>query len=199
MLRPMFLAALAVGLAATGPALAQTGAPPASPPKPAPSASPSLAQSALPDRTTASFGDWTLRCERRRDGGTPAKLCELTQAIQRAGDAGPLAQLALGRLASNEPLKLTVVLPLNVALATAPKVTVDAKDGPAVQTAWQRCLPAGCLASAPLPDDTVKKLRSAGETGKLEYRDAADREVSLPYSLRGLPEALDALARESAN
>ena len=184
----------AAGLATMAPALAQTPAP-TTPPK----AAGSPVAQALPDRTTASFGDWTLRCERRRDGGTPAKLCELAQAIQRAGDAGPLAQIALGRLANNEPLKLTVVLPLNIALGSAPKVAVDAKDGPAVQTAWQRCLPAGCLASATLTDDTVKKLRTDGETGKLDYKDATDRELSLPFSLRGLPEALDALARESTN
>ena len=193
MIRPTFLATLAAGLAAMTPALAQA---PASAPK---ASAPSVAQAALPDRTTASFGDWTLRCERRRDGGTPAKLCELAQSIQRAGDAGPLAQIALGRLAPGDPLKLTVVLPLNVALGTAPKVMVDAKDGPSLQTSWQRCLPAGCLASTSLPDETVRKLRTAGETGKLDYHDAADRDLSLPFSLRGLPEALDALARESTN
>ena len=183
-----FLVALAVGLAAIPTAFAQA---------PAPAAPAGAPAGALPDRTTASFGDWTLRCERRRDGGTPIKLCEITQAIQRAGDAGPLAQIALGRLASTDPMKLTVVLPLNVALASSPKVAADAKDGPAMQTSWQRCLPAGCLASASLNDDTLKKLRAAGETGKLDYRDASDRDVSLPFSLRGLPEALDALARES--
>ncbi len=186
-----FLVALAVGLAAIPTAFAQTAAPTA------PAAPAGTPASALPDRTTASFGDWTLRCERRRDGGTPAKLCEITQAIQRAGDAGPLAQIALGRLAATDPMKLTVVLPLNVAFASAPKVAADAKDGPTMQTSWQRCLPAGCLASASLTDDVLKKLRAAGETGKLDYRDASDRDVSLPFSLRGLPEALDALTRES--
>ena len=195
MIRPMFLVTLAASLAAALPALAQAPAPAAAPPKAAP---PPIA-AVQPDRTTASFGDWTLRCERRRDGGMPAKLCELTQAIQRAGDAGPLAQIALGRIAATDPMKLTVVLPLNVALATAPKVTIDGKDGPSVQTSWQRCLPAGCLASASLADDTMKKLRGAGETGKLDYHDAADRDMTLPFSLRGLPEALDALARESTN
>lgn len=193
--RRIFLATLAAGVAAIVPAFAQTAAPKAAPA----AAGTSLAQAALPDRTTASFGDWTLRCERRRDSATPAKLCELSQAIQRAGDTGPLAQLALGRLAASDPMKLTVVLPLNVALATAPKVASDAKDGPSMQTTWQRCVPAGCLASATLSDDLLKKLRSAGETGKLDYRDAGDREISLPFSLRGLPEALDALTRESTN
>ena len=191
----IFFATLATGLIAIAPAFAQNAAPKAT----TPPASTSLAQAPLPDRTTASFGDWTMRCERRRDSGTPVKLCELSQAIQRAGDAGPLAQLAVGRVAASDPMKLTVVLPLNVALAAAPKVAADTKDGPSMQTTWQRCIPAGCLASATLSDDLLKKLRVAGETGKLDYRDAGDREVSLPFSLRGLPEALDALTRESTN
>lgn len=154
----------------------------------------------LPDRTTASFGDWTLRCERRRDGSTPAKLCELSQSIQRAGDSAPLAQVAIGRLSASEPLRLTLVLPFNVALTSAPKVSAEAKDAfPVQQTAWQRCVPGGCLASVTMGDDVVKKVRTAGDAARMEYRDAGDREVTLGFSLRGLPEALDALSRESTN
>ena len=189
-------ATLFLATALLGAGTLAAGAQTAAPAKPN-ATGPSIAQGALPDRTTASFGDWTLRCERRKEP-TPAKLCELTQAIQRAGDAGPLAQVAIGRLASSDPLKLTVVLPLNVALANAPKIAPEIKDLGPLQTSWQRCVPAGCLASINLPEDTVRKLRT-GEAGKLDYRDAADREVSLPFSLRGLPEALDALARENTN
>jgi invasion protein IalB len=48
-------------------------------------------QSAVPgpDRTTASFGDWTLRCDRRADVTPPQRFCEIGQIIQRAGEAGP--------------------------------------------------------------------------------------------------------------
>ncbi len=202
MKRTLSALTLAALLAPMTPTLAQT----TPTPKPtvtqgtATPAAPSSASTGLPDRTTASFGDWTLRCERRRDGATPAKLCELSQAIQRAGDSAPLAQVAIGRLSASEPLRLTLVLPFNVALTSAPKVSAEAKDAfPVQQTAWQRCVPGGCLASVNLSDDIVKKVRTAGDAARMEYRDAGEREVTLGFSLRGLPEALDALSRESTN
>lgn len=198
----MRLGTLAALLMPIAPALAQTSPPPkptvtqgtATPAPPAP------ATTGLPDRTTASFGDWTLRCERRRDGSTPAKLCELSQAVQRAGDSAPLAQVAIGRLSPSEPLRLTLVLPFNVALTAAPKVSSETKDAfPVQQTAWQRCVPGGCLASVTMSDDIVKKVKAAGEAARMEYRDAGEREVTVGFSLRGLPEALDALSREATN
>ena len=173
---------------------------PAAAPATTPAPSGATASTALPDRTTASFGDWTLRCERRRDGSTPAKICELSQAIQRAGDTGALAQVAIGRLSASEPLRLTVVLPLNVSLQSSPRVGPETKDAfPVLSSPWQRCVPSGCLASVSLSDDALKKIRGGGEAAKMEYRDAAEREVSVAFSLRGLSEALDALSREAVN
>ena len=198
--------AAAVLFAAPFPVLAQPAATPpaagaaATPAAPAKPPSTAGSSTALPDRTTASFGDWTLRCERRRDGSTPAKICELSQSIQRAGDTGALAQVAIGRLALADPLRVTLVLPLNVSLQSGPRIAPEAKDAfPVLPTPWQRCVPSGCLASAPLPDDVLRKIKASGETAKLEYRDAGEREVTVAFSLRGLSEALEALSRESVN
>src|SRR3990167_3910933 len=76
-----------------------------------------------PDRTTASFGDWVLRCDRRTDVTPPQRFCELGQTIQRQGEAGPQAQIALGRILPSDPIRLTLLLPINVAFEKAPKLT----------------------------------------------------------------------------
>jgi invasion protein IalB len=152
--------------------------------------------SASPERTTASFGDWTLRCERPSLPAGATRVCEVAQSIQLQGQQGPLAQIAIGRLQRTDPLRLTLVLANNVTLTSVPKLGSEEKGGPTTDTVWQRCLPGGCFADVALKDDVLKRLRSKSEPARLEFRDAAGRDIILPVSLRGLAQALDALAKE---
>ena len=48
---------------------------------------PPVANSA-PQRTTASYEDWTVRCETR--GTPPVKSCEMVQAVTAQGQAAPV-------------------------------------------------------------------------------------------------------------
>jgi invasion protein IalB len=164
-----------------------------------PGAAPPAALAAAPSRTTASFGDWTLRCDRVADATPPKRSCELGLTVQHAGDQSVLAQVAVGRPAAGEPLRFTAVLPANISVATAPKLLVDAKETGAVDLAWVRCLPGGCIATAGVGDDLLRKLKAAANAGQLEYRDAAGREIKLPMSWRGFGEAFEALGKEVVN
>lgn len=153
----------------------------------------------LPDRTTASFGDWILRCDRRVDVTPAQRLCELAQTIQRAGDAGPQAQIALGRLAPADPIRFTALLPINIALQNGPKVTVEGTDRQSFDLTWVRCIASGCFANAAMGDDVLRKLRAQKEPGRLEYKDGAGRDVVLPISFGGFSQAFEAFVRESSN
>ena len=187
----LVLAALAAG----GPALAQSGRAPASraaaPAAPAPAPGP---VSAEPQRTTASFGDWVLRCERTRPD---SQTCEAVQIVGNQ-QGQPVAQIALGHPARNEPMRLTVLVPPSVTLASEPKLVATAADKPepAIDLAWRRCLPGGCIADAALRDEAMAQLRARKEPSRLLFQDGAGREGSLPFSPRGLAQALDALAKE---
>lgn len=149
-----------------------------------------------PDQTTASYGDWTLRCNRRVDLTPPRRFCEMALIVQKPGEASAQGQVAVGRVARNEPLKVTAVLPPNLAFKTAPKLVTDGKDAVAIELAWTRCISGACFSDAPLSEETLSKLRSRTEAGRIDYRDGTDREASLPVSFRGFSQALDALARE---
>lgn len=161
---------------------------------PLPSAVPPA--NSAPDQTTASYGDWTLRCNRRIDLTPPRRFCEMALIVQKPGEAGAQGQVAVGRVARNEPLKVTAVLPPNVALKTAPRLVTDGKDALSVELAWTRCISGACFSDASLSDEAVSKLRSRTEAGRIDYRDGTDRDASLPLSFRGFSQALDALARE---
>ena len=192
-----FLAAMLLASAASWPAMAQTARPPAARPAAMPAATPAQAPgpvSAEPQRTTASFGDWVLRCERTRPD---VQTCEAVQVVSNQ-QGQPVAQIALGHPARNDPMRLTMLVPPSITLAAEPKLTAAPGDkpAPAMDLAWRRCLPGGCIADAAVPADALAQLRARTEPSRLVFQDGAAREASLPFSPRGLAQALDALAKE---
>ncbi|WP_375456605.1 invasion associated locus B family protein [uncultured Methylobacterium sp.] len=188
--RRAFLVLLANGLLGASLASAQPG--PAKPPAASVTAPPVPVE---PGTTTASFGDWVLRCQRLGEADK-GRLCEVTQAMQVQGQAAPIAQVAIGRLAAGEPLRVIAVLPAAVSFPSSVQILAGDDDGQPLDLPWRRCLPSGCFADAPTPDDVLKRWRNAREPGRITSKDATGREISLPLSLRGLGPALDALARE---
>lgn len=145
-----------------------------------------------PERTTASFGDWILRCEAPP---APAKRqCEVALVLSAQGQAGAVAQVAMAKVAGNDGRLATIVLPHNVSLLSRPQIVAKAGAAP-LEFVWQRCNPGACFASALLTPDAVGSLAALTEAGKIVYKNAAEQEVTLPFSVRGLPQSLDALAK----
>ena len=176
------LATLGSAALAQVPAGAGTPAPAAA----APQNSRAAPVSSSPDRTTASFGDWTLRCERPSVPAGSARICEIAQSIQIQGQQAPIAQIAIGRVNKSDPLTVTIVLPHNVTLSAQPGLLAEEKDAKPFGATWQRCLPIGCMAELVLRDDLVKRFRSLNEAGAILFKDGASRDIKLPFSMRGL-------------
>ena len=175
------------------PAGSKTAAPPAA--VPAPAAAPAPVPSE-PGVTTASFGDWSLRCQRLDSDGKVGRVCEVSQAIQVQGQAAPIAQVAIGRLKPADPLRLTAALPVSVSFPSSVQIASDEKDVKTVDLPWQRCLPSGCFADSALDDDALRRWRGASQAGRIVFKDSSGRELTIPLSFRGLGQALDALAKE---
>lgn len=181
------------------PAFAQPAPPPASPSATTPDAAAPSSLKLPPDQTTALFGDWTLRCDRRVDLTPPQRVCELGLIVKKEGEASAVAQVAVGRVTRDGALQITAVLPPNVTLLSRPKVMVDGQEAASADLSWTRCISGGCFAGAPLSPALLKGLRSNVEAGRLDYLDGTGRSVTLSVSLRGIIPALDALAREEVN
>lgn len=183
---------LAGGALPPGPALAQPsgGKTPAAPaPPPVPSE---------PGVTTASYGDWILRCQRVGTAEKAARLCEVSEAMQVQGQAAPIAQVAIGRLPGEAELRVTALLPLAVSFPSTVRIALDEREtkAPVLDLAWRRCLPGGCLADGPVKEEALKRWRDAEAPGRLMFKDAGGQEVTIPLSFRGLGPALDALGKE---
>jgi len=162
-------------------------------PKPASKALPPVA--AKPERTTASFGDWVLRCD---SSGSPAKrVCETAQGMTVQGQTSPIAQIAIGSPDAKTPRQLTLAVPPNLAFAVKPQILSGRPGAAPIELTWQRCTPGACFASGQISDSLLALLGAETEPGRISFKDAADRDATLPLSFRGLSQALDALAKEA--
>jgi invasion protein IalB len=151
---------------------------------------------ATPTSTSASFGDWVLRCQRVTDGADTLHVCEVAQQIRAQDQQNPLAELAIGRLKKTDPLVLTVVLPVNVTFSKPPGFSADGKDSDPLDLGWRKCLPGGCFADAPLKDDVLQRWKAQSSNGRLTWKDASGRDFAIGVSSNGLTQALDAFSKE---
>lgn len=163
-------------------------APTSTPAKPAP-------VSADPASTSATYGDWVLRCQRVGDGDKSQRLCEVAQTLQVQGQQQPIAQVAFGHVNPSEPMRFTVALPNNISLPGSVVLNLGEKEPAPMAMAWRRCVPGACIADATPNAEEMKTIRAAAEPGRLVFKDAAGRDVALPLSFRGFAQAMDALAK----
>jgi invasion protein IalB len=149
-----------------------------------------------PEVTTASYGDWVMRCARQAtDPKTIVRICEVVQVLQVQGQQAPIAQLAIGRPGPKEPLKFTAVLPTNITIANQPSAQLEDKSA-SQPLAWRRCGPGGCIADTDIRMEVVTAWRLSKARGVLQFRDSTGQDLSLPFSLRGLAQALDAMPKD---
>jgi invasion protein IalB len=151
---------------------------------------------ATPSSTSASFGDWVLRCQRLGNGAETLHVCEVAQQIRAQDQQNPLAEVAIGRLKKSDPLLLTVVLPVNVAFPNSPSFSPDAKDSDPIDLGWRKCLPGGCFADIVLKDEVLQRWKAQSGNGRLTWKDAAGRDFAIGVSSNGLAQALDAFSKE---
>lgn len=147
------------------------------------------AHAQVPQLTTAAYDDWTVRCEMH----DTVKTCEMEQTSQLQGQ--PVSQIALGRPSKTAQFRIVFQVPINVWLPAGVTLVLDDKD-PGISATFKRCVGNGCFADIDLNDDAVRKLRARTANGKLLFKDAAQRDVTIPVSFKGFGSAFDAMAKD---
>ena len=136
-----------------------------------------------PVQTTATYGDWTVRC---RADANKKELCEMLQVVRAKNQQAALANIAVGRLPNDETMRIVVQLPIAVHLPGAVNLKVGAKVLATAQ--FQSCFQAFCLARAdltPEASDAFKKAR----TMTIAFQDRSEAEKTVPVSLMGFTAA----------
>ena len=160
---------------------------------------PVLAQTAAepikgPETTSARYADWLMRCSSVQG----IKTCEIVQQLQMQVEGGrqtPIAVLALGRVAKDQPLKFIAQLPSNITIANG--IVVETKPDKAISGTFQRCLPIGCFADFVVTDEVRKRWQQRNQPGSVLFHDGAGKLVTLPLSFRGFSQAMEAMLRET--
>lgn len=178
-MRKHILIALAALLPGAMPASAQTKQA-----QPAP-------QSSSPQMTTATYDDWTVRCE-TRDGSTN---CEMSQAMQIKGQAQPVSQIAIGRLSKSEPMKVIFQVPINVWIPDNVSLVIE-ETATTVKSNFTRCVPVGCFTEADMKDDMIGKFSKAEKGGRLEFTDSNRQKIAIPVSFKGFSAAYEGLNKK---
>jgi invasion protein IalB len=176
----------------------QAGAASAPLPPAPPAQAPTKAVSADPASTTATFGDWVMRCRRLGTNAQVGNFCEVAQILAVQGQNAPVAEIAVGRLDPNSAIRLTIALPPNILISVAPRADLGAKDDEGITLTWRRCTPGRCLADVELNDAAINRWRSQSGPGRLQFTNAGGQALILPFSLLGFSQALDAYAKEGA-
>lgn len=147
-----------------------------------------------PEMTTATYRSWTLRCATAA-ADEARRICEVVQAVSLEPGGSPVAQVAMGLLSADQPMKLVVQLPTGVWLPA--NVRIDAPNGTSLTANFTAC---GQLCGAEAaPDEAfIAALKSATEAAVLTFQDGAQRPVVLQVSLEGLTAALAAMEAEMA-
>jgi invasion protein IalB len=143
-----------------------------------------------PDMTSETYGDWIVRCQPTTD----AKRCEASQTIIIQGQSSPIALIAFGREKKGDPLRMVIQLPTNISFESGVKTHLSNGEA-AVDMKFRRCFPVGCFADAQMTDAVLTKLKGQAEPLSIKFKDGTEREISLPFSPKGLGPALDALSK----
>lgn len=143
-----------------------------------------------PQRTTATYGDWTVRCVMN----DKTRACEMTQATQIKGRPQPISQIAIGHQTKSGPLKIVFEVPVNVWLPDGVKLSTDSKKIN-VRANFSRCVPAGCFAETDIDANEIRQLSHLKKNGKLQFKDARKQMIAIPVSFKGFGDAYDALQK----
>ena len=146
-----------------------------------------------PQRTTATYGDWTVRCEMTSE--EPAtRNCEMFQAIGVQGQSAPVAQVAFAPGTEAGAFRLVVQTPLAVWLASDVRLTVGEEEIAVAD--YKRCFQQSCLAEVDVPEAVMTDLVGRSGEGAVAFQDGAQRDVSVPFSFDGFADAHAALTAE---
>ncbi|MGH6947735.1 MAG: invasion associated locus B family protein [Kiloniellales bacterium] len=127
------------------------------------------------------FEDWTLRCAAPPEQPTE-RACYLVQNVFNRDSGQRLLQLAIGHFAVERRLGALITLPLGIQLPPGITITIDGKNPLKLQA--ERCLPHGCQFQLLLDDALVGRFK-AGNMGGIAVFNLSNREVMVPFSLKG--------------
>jgi invasion protein IalB len=133
-----------------------------------------------------SVGDWVVRCVQTTIK-SPAP-CEVMQTTVNQDTKQRISSFSMAYVPSRDAYAMQVVVPTGVALAKGLQLGTQLNN-----VKFNRCERDGCYVEIVIPPDAVAALSAQGKstTIKVSSYGPEGKEIPLPVSLTGFPEALD--------
>lgn len=155
------------------------------------SVAPAAAQG--PERFSATYGSWELRCGTLADAaGATTEACEIVQAIQVQGQAQPLTQIAIGSPAPDADFIMVLQLPVGIWLPAG--ASIEVTEGETLPSTLKRCVPSACLAELAFTAELREKLSANPDgEGRILFASDENQPAAVPILFRGFEAAFAAL------
>jgi invasion protein IalB len=140
-------------------------------------------------RTSATYDDWTLNCVYA--GEASPKSCQVLQAQPVQGQAAPTIRIAIVSASENQPFKIYFQMPPNVRIPFGVHLLGSGEET-VVQAAFLWCAPSRCVAESDVSAQQLDKL-SKGSQARIVFKDANERDLAVPISVKGLAQTLSAM------
>jgi invasion protein IalB len=142
-----------------------------------------------PPEGLAVFNDWKKLCEPSPDKSV--QVCFGFQKVSFSDTKAQLLQAVVGYFrADRADPTLIVTIPLGAFLL--PGLEIRTKNKKPIHSDFQYCFSNGCQAAIRLDGAKLDLLRK-DEEAEIVFLDAGHQRISVPLSLKGLPDVLEAL------
>lgn len=139
------------------------------------------------------FADWTMSCKKKGDDAS--STCFISQTLESKDESkNKIANLKL-RYSKEGMLKLVETLPFGIKIQAGSYIISGGRDdGPIGEGEFITCHDYGCIAHAILYEEEVNAIIQS-DKNVLRVTSMEGKLVDIPFSNKGLKEALDALQK----
>lgn len=141
------------------------------------------------------FGDWTMSCKKKGDDAN--SKCFISQTLESKDDPkNKIANLKL-RYSKEGNLKIIETLPFGIKIQSGAHIISGGRDdSPIAEGEFVTCHDYGCIAHAILDEEEMNFIIHS-DKNVLRVSSMEGKLVNIPFSNKGLKEALDALQKRA--
>ncbi len=150
------------------------------------------AQKTMPERSTETFGAWTVTCQKQQasqETGADAQtqICSANQILTQQASGQRILSISAQKNAKTGDLELIILAPFGLDIRKP--VTLQSADNTVFEESFTTCLPAGCVLRSTL-DETQRQQLAANEKAVITFTRLEETPLKIEFSTKGFGPAL---------
>ena len=146
------------------------------------------AEAAEPAQTTATYGEWTVRCVAREE----LPPCDMLQVAVEQASGRQVLRLSLAHLGEGDRIGVQAWVPLGVMVSAGVLVQADGQEVDLAGFGFTRCEGSGCFIEGIVPEAALAPFKR-GKEGGLVVLDGAGNPRGSRLGFSGFIAALEAM------